>query len=60
MLVNEELWRTIVLFRSPPDSPNLYMLLAVATAEQQQKYLHPYGRGAARSCIASSDARRRG
>src|SRR5262249_44825590 len=36
-------------------SPNLYMLLAVATAEQKQKYLHPYGRGAARSCIAISE-----
>ena len=31
MAVNEELWRTIVPFTFPPDSPNLHMLMAVAT-----------------------------
>src|SRR4051812_38185832 len=37
MAVNEELWRTIVPFTFPPDSPNLHMLMAVATPEQKEK-----------------------
>lgn len=55
MAVNEELWRTIVPFTFPPDSPNLHMLMAVATPEQRQKYLEPYARGEAKSCIAISE-----
>lgn len=55
MAVNEELWRTIVPFAFPPDSPNLHMLMAVATPEQRKKYLEPYARGAARSAIAISE-----
>src|SRR3954453_3222687 len=55
MAVNEELWRTIVPFRFPPDSPNLHMLMAVATPQQKQKYMEPYARGEARSCIAVSE-----
>src|SRR3954452_3383971 len=47
MAVNEELWRTIVPFTFPPDSPNLHMLMAVATPEQRQRYLEPYARGEA-------------
>src|SRR3954468_15537154 len=55
MAVNEELWRTIVPFTFPPDSPNLHMLMAVATPEQRAKYLEPYARGEAKSCIAVSE-----
>jgi alkylation response protein AidB-like acyl-CoA dehydrogenase len=55
MAVNEELWRTIVPFTLPPDSPNLHMLMAVATAEQKKRYLEPYVRGEAKSCIAISE-----
>lgn len=55
MAVNEELWRTIVPFTFPPDSPNLHMLMAVATPEQKRKYLEPYARGEARSCMAISE-----
>jgi alkylation response protein AidB-like acyl-CoA dehydrogenase len=55
MAVNEELWRTIVPFTFPPDSPNLHMLMAVATPEQKEKYLEPYARGDAKSCIAVSE-----
>jgi alkylation response protein AidB-like acyl-CoA dehydrogenase len=55
MAVNEELWRTIVPFTFPPDSPNLHMLKAVATPEQRKKYLEPYGRGEAKSCMAISE-----
>src|SRR5262249_20075851 len=39
MAVHEELWRTIVPFTLPPDSPNLHMLMAVASPEQKKKYL---------------------
>ena len=42
MAVNEELWRTIVPFTFPPDSPNLHMLLAVATPEQKKRFVEPY------------------
>jgi acyl-CoA dehydrogenase len=55
MAVNEELWRTIVPFTLPPDSPNLHMLMAVARPEQKRKYMEPYARGEARSCIAISE-----
>jgi acyl-CoA dehydrogenase len=55
MAVNEELWRTIVPFTLPPDSPNLHMLMAVASPEQKKKYMEPYARGVARSAIAISE-----
>ena len=55
MAVNEELWRTIVPFTLPPDSPNLHMLMAVASPEQKKKYMEPYARGEARSAIAISE-----
>ena len=55
MAVNEELWRTIVPFTFPPDSPNLHMLMTAATPEQKAKYLEPYARGEAKSCIAVSE-----
>jgi acyl-CoA dehydrogenase len=55
MAVNEELWRTIVPFTFPPDSPNLQMLLAVATPEQKKRYVEPYARGEAKSAIAISE-----
>ena len=46
MPVFEELWRTIVPFILPPDSPNLHLLKAVATPEQKKMYLEPYARAA--------------
>jgi alkylation response protein AidB-like acyl-CoA dehydrogenase len=55
MAVNEELWRTVVPFTFPPDSPNLHMLLAVATPEQRRRYVEPYARGEAKSAIAISE-----
>ena len=55
MGVNEELWRTVVPFRIPPDSPNLHMLMAVATPEQKRKYMEPYARGEAKSAMAISE-----
>jgi acyl-CoA dehydrogenase len=55
MAINEELGRTVVPFTFPPDSPNLHMLLAVASPEQREKYLKPYAEGRATSCIAISE-----
>ena len=55
MPVFEEIWRTVVPFILPPDSPNLHMLMAVASPEQKKKYMEPYARGEAQSCIAISE-----
>ena len=55
MAINEELGRTVVPFTFPPDSPNLHMLLAVASPEQREKYLRPYAEGTAHSAIAISE-----
>lgn len=55
MPVNEELGRTCTPFTFPPDSPNLHMLMQVASEEQKRKYLDPYARGEAKSAIAISE-----
>lgn len=55
MGVEEEMARTVVPFTIPPDSPNLHMLLAVADADQRERYLTPYAAGEMRSCIAISE-----
>ena len=55
MGMNEELGRSCIPFTFPPDSPNLHMLLAVASPEQRRKYLEPYAAGTARSAIAISE-----
>lgn len=55
MAINEELGRTVVPFTFPPDSPNLHMLLAVASPEQRERYLKPYAAGEAVSAIAISE-----
>ncbi len=53
--VNEELGRSIVPYRLPPDSPNLRMLMETANDEQRERYLAPYARGLTRSAIAISE-----
>jgi alkylation response protein AidB-like acyl-CoA dehydrogenase len=55
MLVEEEVSRTVVPFEFPPDSPNLHMLMAVANADQRERYLKPYAEGRAKSAIAISE-----
>ncbi|MSO91558.1 MAG: acyl-CoA dehydrogenase [Acetobacteraceae bacterium] len=55
MAIQEEIGRTCTPFTFPPDSPNLHMLMAVASEEQMRKYLEPYARGEANSCIAISE-----
>lgn len=54
-LVEEELGRACVPFVIPPDSPNLHMMLAVATAVQRERYLAPYAAGDLRSAVAISE-----
>ncbi len=55
MRVEEELARTLVPFTFPPDSPNLHMMLAVANADQRDRYLKPYADGRMKSAIAISE-----
>ena len=45
-------------FFFPPDSPNLHMLMAVASPEQRKKYLEPYAAGVAKSALALAMALR--
>ena len=53
--VNEEIGRTIVPYRFPPDSPNLRMLLTVASPAQRDRYLAPYVRGETHASMAISE-----
>ena len=53
--VAEELAKTAVPFRFPPDSPNLRMLQAVGSEAQKAKYLPPYIEGRFTSAIAISE-----
>ncbi|MCC7486160.1 MAG: acyl-CoA dehydrogenase [Burkholderiales bacterium] len=53
--VNEELGRCSLIYRFPPDSPNLHMLMKVCSEEQKAEYLAPYARGEKRSAIAISE-----
>ena len=55
MAIHEKLKSTITPFIFPPDSPNLHMLMAVATPEQKQKYMEPYAQGEMKSCIGISE-----
>jgi acyl-CoA dehydrogenase len=54
-MVNEELGRTATPFIFPPDSPNLHMMMQVASPWQRERYLKPYAAGEAVSCIAISE-----
>ena len=55
LAIQEKLKSTITPFIFPPDSPNLHMLMAVATPDQKVKYMQPYAQGEAKSCIAISE-----
>ncbi|MDP6874204.1 MAG: acyl-CoA dehydrogenase family protein [Alphaproteobacteria bacterium] len=55
LAIQERLKRTVTPFIFPPDSPNLHMLMAVATPEQKEKYMEPYAHGEMKSCIAISE-----
>ncbi len=55
LAIQERLRRTVTPFIFPPDSPNLHMLMDVATSEQKEKYMRPYAQGEMKSCIAISE-----
>ncbi len=55
MIVQEEISRSLVPFILPPESPNLYWMLAVCTPEQRARYLGPYARGELTSCLAVTE-----
>lgn len=55
LAIEERLKRTITPFIFPPDSPNLHMLMAVATPPQKEKYMEPYAQGVMSSAIAISE-----
>ncbi|WP_198374311.1 acyl-CoA dehydrogenase family protein [Neoroseomonas rubea] len=54
-VAEEEMARACVPFTIPPDSPNLHMMLSVASPMQRAKYLDPYARGEQRSAMAISE-----
>ena len=56
MIAIEELYRTIVPFRLPPESPNLTMLRQTCNEDQVQRYLVPYARGELRSSMVLTEA----
>jgi (R)-benzylsuccinyl-CoA dehydrogenase len=51
----EELHRTIVPFRLPPESPNLTILAQTCNPDQVERYLKPYARGELRSTFVLSE-----
>lgn len=54
--VNEALGSTVAAYTLPPDSPNLQMLIAAVSNEQQREaYLEPYARGETISAIGISE-----
>jgi acyl-CoA dehydrogenase len=55
MVAEEEVARSVVPFAFPPDSPNLHMMMAVANADQRERYLRPYAEGRMKSAIAISE-----
>lgn len=55
LTIQERLRSTITPFIFPPDSPNLHMLMAVATPEQKRQYMEPYAQGEMKSGIAISE-----
>ena len=55
LAIEERLKRTITPFIFPPDSPNLHMLMAVATPAQKEKYMEPYAQGRLKSAIGISE-----
>lgn len=53
--VNEELGKSALQYRLPPDSPNLRMLMRLCNEKQTEQYLAPYARGEMKSAIAISE-----
>lgn len=56
MVAVEELFRSIVPFRLPPESPNLSLLIQTCNDDQRERYLMPYSRGAKRASLALTES----
>jgi (R)-benzylsuccinyl-CoA dehydrogenase len=55
MIAVEELNRSIVPFRLPPESPNLWLLVNYCTPYQREKWVEPYARGELRASLALTE-----
>jgi alkylation response protein AidB-like acyl-CoA dehydrogenase len=55
MIAVEELHRSIVPFRLPPESPNLWLLVNYCTDYQRQRWVEPYARGELRASLALTE-----
>jgi (R)-benzylsuccinyl-CoA dehydrogenase len=55
MIAVEELNRSIVPFRLPPESPNLWLLVNYCTDYQRQRWVEPYARGELRASLALTE-----
>jgi alkylation response protein AidB-like acyl-CoA dehydrogenase len=55
MIAVEELHRSIVPFRLPPESPNLRLLIEACSEEQRERYLLPYAAGELRASLALTE-----
>ena len=55
MIAVEELNRSIVPFRLPPESPNLFFLNEACVGDQIEEYLMPYARGEKRASLALTE-----
>lgn len=55
VVVYEELFKTIVPFIFPPDTPNLHLLIQCANEEQKERYLIPYSKGLIKSNLALTE-----
>ncbi len=56
MVAVEELFRSIVPFRLPPESPNLSLLIQTCNDDQRERYLLPYSRGERRASLALTES----
>lgn len=56
MVAVEELFRSIVPFRLPPESPNLSLLIQTCNDDQRERYLLPYSRGEKRASLALTES----
>jgi (R)-benzylsuccinyl-CoA dehydrogenase len=55
MIAVEELHRSIVPFRLPPESPNLRLLIEACNEDQGERYLLPYAAGELRASLALTE-----
>lgn len=54
-VVFQEIYKTIVPFILPPDTPNLHLLIDCCNEEQKERYLIPYAKGEITSNLALTE-----